>query len=100
MASDLWTPKGSVAFDADELDRKRKHAESQAALIFALLIGAFAAFGIFLIANSERAPQPSNISDCSGLEPGATRLARFDKLVRERDASFKATVSVRSEEQR
>ncbi len=94
MASDLWTSKGSVAFDADELDKKRKRAESQAALIFALLIGAFAALGIILVANSER-EGPTEISDCSALEPGAARLACFDKLARDREASFKATAPTR-----
>lgn len=95
MASDLWTSKGSVAFDADELDKKRKRAESQAALIFALLIGAFAALGIVLIANSERERGPTEISDCSALEPGAARLACFDKLARDSEASFKATAPTR-----
>src|ERR1044071_7206292 len=99
MASDLWTSKGSVAFDADEIDKRRKSAEGQAALIFSLLIGAFAALGIILIANSDKAREPAEISDCSGLEPGATRLACFDKLARERDASFKSTVPTRYDSQ-
>jgi hypothetical protein len=88
MSSNLWTHKHPVALNADAIEKKKRQ-DSQAALIFALLIGAFAAIGIFLSAHSVTPQEPSQVSDCTGVEPKAARLVCFDKLARDAETPFK-----------
>lgn len=83
MSSHSWSfRKQPGAFDADELEKEKLREDKETALIFALLIGAFAAFGIILLANSDQHQGPSQISDCASVEPKAARLACFDELSR------------------
>ncbi|WP_092865404.1 hypothetical protein [Hyphomicrobium facile] len=68
-----------------EVERQMKEKERrdrQTALIFALLIGAFAALGILLVMNSNSRVGPKDVSDCSSVQPEAARLACFDELSR------------------
>ncbi len=89
MSDQSWTRKQAIHLDADALDKKRKRQESEAALIFALLIGACAAFGIILYANSEPSDEPTQVSDCTTIKPEQARLACFDTLVRSGATPFK-----------
>jgi hypothetical protein len=88
MSSDSWGfRKQQLALDADELEKEKVREERETALIFALLIGVFAAFGIILLANSQQHQGPSQISDCASVEPKPARLACFDELSRYSAAS-------------
>ncbi len=89
MSGELWTGKHAVTQDADAIDRMKKRGESQAALIFALLIGVFAALGIVLMAHGAPDGAPSQVSDCTGVGPGPARLACFDKVARDLETPFK-----------
>jgi hypothetical protein len=83
MSSDSWSfRKPATGLDADALEREKQREEKETALIFALLIGAFAAFGIILLANNDPRRWPSQISDCASVEPTPARLACFDELSR------------------
>jgi len=93
MSTDIWTrPRPHVAAD-DILDKQRRRHESETALIFALLIGACAAFGIVLLANSDRTNTPPAISDCTAIRVTAERLACFDKIGRASLTPFKGAVA-------
>lgn len=95
MASEFWTGREPI-IDADEIDRRRKRAESQAALIFALLMGAFAALGFCLIAYSEPDERPAVIADCANVEPAEARLTCFDTLARDRQTPFKGEAPIQN----
>jgi hypothetical protein len=85
MPSDSWSfREQSARFDADEIEKEKQkqRRDRETALIFAILIGAFAAFGLLLLANSSKRRGPSQISDCVSIGPKAVRLACFDKLSR------------------
>jgi hypothetical protein len=83
MSSDSWSfRKQHTRLDEDALEREKQREEKETALIFAILIGAFAAFGIILLANSDTRQRPSQISDCASVEPTTARLACFDELSR------------------
>ena len=83
MSSDSWSfRKQPTGLDTDALEREKQREDKDTALIFALLIGAFAAFGIILLANSDTRQWQSQISDCASVEPTTARLACFDELSR------------------
>ena len=54
MASNLLTHRRSISDGPEALLKRKKRAESEAALLLALLIGACAAIGIIFLANSEQ----------------------------------------------
>jgi hypothetical protein len=82
MVSDtLSTRRQPARLAADEIDKKKARQERQTALIFALLIGAFAASGIALLANSGQ-HGPATVNDCVSVESTPARLACFDDLAR------------------
>lgn len=89
MSSDLWTHKHPVAINTEAIDKNKQRQDSQAALIFALLIGAFAALGILLSAGGVTTHEASQVSDCASVVPKAARLACFDKLARDAETPFK-----------
>lgn len=68
--------------EAEQRMKEKERHDRQAALIFALLIGAFAALGIVLVMNSSSRVGPKEISDCSSVQPESARLACFDELSR------------------
>ncbi len=100
MSSHLWTRRPPIPLDADALEKKKKQEDSEAALIFALLIGACAALGIILYANSEPDNEPVQVSDCTAIQPEPARLACFDKLARSRETPFKGEPPAQIEEQK
>lgn len=100
MSSDLLTRKQPIALDADAIDEMKKREESQAALIFALLIGAFAALGIFLMAHGTQNGAPLHVSDCATVEAKSARLACFDQLARNIDMPFKGAPPARLDGER
>jgi len=71
-----------VDLEAEEFEKQKERESRQAALIFALLIAAFAALGIVLLASSGPRVEPTEISDCSSVQPGRARLACYDELSR------------------
>lgn len=90
MQSNMGDFRKQAEVEAEEFEKQKERHHRQAALIFALLIGAFAALGIVLLMNSgPRAP--SEISDCSSVQPEAARLACFDELSRHSTSPFKGS---------
>ncbi len=99
MSTDTFSVRRPVRFEADELDKRKKKEERQTALIFALLIGVFAAFGIVLLASNGQ-QGPSTVSDCVSVESTPQRLACFDELARRSaPAPFKGSPPVRTDGQ-
>ncbi|MBY0559201.1 hypothetical protein [Hyphomicrobium sp.] len=68
--------------EAEQRMKEKDRQDRQAALIFALLIGAFAALGIVLVMNSRSQVGPKEMSDCSSIQSESARLACFDELSR------------------
>jgi hypothetical protein len=73
---------GRFDLEAEQHLKEKDRYDRQAALIFALLIGAFAALGILLFENSGSRVGPEEMSDCSSVQPESARLACFDELSR------------------
>jgi hypothetical protein len=72
----------TLRLEPEELEKRKERNDRQAALIFAILIAAFAALGIVLLVTSSPRVGPREISDCSSVEPASGRLACFDELSR------------------
>ncbi|MBS0234599.1 MAG: hypothetical protein JSR99_14060 [Proteobacteria bacterium] len=100
MSGEFWTSKHVTAHGLDAIDEIKKREESQAALIFALLIGAFAALGIFLFAHSAPDNVPLRVSDCTSVQSKSARLACFDTLARDTETPFKGAPPVSIDGQR
>ncbi len=100
MAIEFWTGRETSLADAEEIDRKRKLAESQAALFFALLMGAMAMLGILLTATSEPDDHPAALAECANVQLARSRLACFDTLARDRLIPFKGDALIQSGSER
>lgn len=100
MASGRSTHKDVLARHRDVREGLHKRQESQAALIFVLLIGLFAALGIFLTAQSAPGSEPQRVADCAAVGGNAARLTCFDTLARNADMPFKGAAPTQHSDER
>jgi hypothetical protein len=91
--TDQWSPRRTLSPKDEEIDRRTRRAESEAALIFALLIGACAASGIVLLAGRDTPEAPAQVSDCRTIEPPSARLACFDGVAQKKATPAKGATA-------